>query len=1375
MTFRSLLSVKFYAANYTKGQRGLNGNAIPPTTMRIPKSKLAVDDLDHSNRVGSRAETSKELINSLESILNSVQLSDLHRLQKKVRKFASSLEAPTKEESLTREFHQVFERLLEELKKSADKCQLRSKLIPEVQSYPSQLPVSAKACEIAELIRNNQVVVIAGDTGSGKTTQLPKICLDAGLGRRGMIGHTQPRRLAALSVATRIADELGPVAGRGVGSQVRFDDRSGPETYLKLMTDGILLAEIQADRYLSKYEAIIIDEAHERSLNIDFLLGFLRDLIRKRSDLKLIITSATIDVEKFSAHFCGAPIVSVEGRTFPVEVRYKPVLQPEESSRNDDAQTEAIISAIKEILQHDRYSNKNTGDILVFLPTEREIRDTATSLRKAKLGDLDVLPLYGRLQHAEQARIFAAHNTRRVVLATNVAETSITVPGINYVVDTGTARISRYSLQSKVQRLPIEAISQASANQRKGRCGRIANGICIRLYSEQDFDSRPLYTDPEIQRTNLAAVILRMLQLKLGDVENFPFIEMPETKAVNEGHKLLIELNAITASRALTSLGRQMAALPIDPRYARMLLESHKLNCLREVLIIVSGLSIQDPRESNSENKQIAIERQAEYKHPDSDFMSLVKLWDAYEALRQGSSQAVLRKYCKEHFLSFMRMREWREIHRQLLLACQGLGFRINDEEADYASIHKSLIAGSLNQIARKSDERSFVGTRNKKFSLFGASVLARSNTKWIITGDQIETSQVFATQAAKIQPEWVEEVAMHLVKRESFDPHWSRKRQEVMAYEKVHLFGLTLVERSLVRFAPIDPIAARALFIRHGLVDQQLSNDIGFVRHNQHLLERLEKLEDKLRRPDILASESTQIDFFERVIPDEVNSLRTLRNWLVSINDRRGDCLKLSEKDLLADQSDDFSFEDFPDAAAIQSNTLRIDYVFEPGKEHDGATIDVPVSLLAQLTQADIDWSVPGIIREKCIALLKGLPKAQRKNFIPVNAFVSELLPHLGAGSIDFLDSFISAIYHLRKFRIDRQQLEAIELRPHLKIKVRVLDNSGKQLAIDSSLDKLKRAFSQEEGASIKLSDTQKSLVHPLEVSGLVVMPKADLPLRVEVGEGNIKLLRYPGLVDAGDSVSVKLFADEDLARSAHARGVLKLVMLNSVQQRNMVRKRCDRFVKQNALKLPIPITDLVDQCVVACYDYAITNAHIVRDRQSFEKMAVEVKAQVVGLGDRLVSLLERIILIRLKLKKRLSALSSAPEYLLSDVNSQLDHLFTPNFVVESGIERLTDFPRYLNAIELRLAKAPFMGPKDKVDTELLANYSLQLEKLRSEPGIKLSANSAEKLEEIRWMLEEFRVSAFAQSLKTKIPVSPIRIEKALSTIKDTSNGVSH
>ena len=1312
------------------------------------------------------------LLNTLEKALARVQSADSFRLRQRVSKFTSTLSELSRDTLVTSERMRAFEQLQAELRKSESKCELRAQLIPETQSYPPQLPVSAKAGEIAELIRSNQVVVVAGDTGSGKTTQLPKICLEAGLGRQGMIGHTQPRRLAALSVATRIAEELGESAGRGVGSQVRFDDRTGPNTFLKLMTDGILLAEIQADRFLSKYEVIIIDEAHERSLNIDFLLGFLRDLIRKRTDLKLIITSATIDVEKFSSHFGNAPVVSVEGRTFPVEVRYKPLADPGEGARSEDAQTEAITTAVREILQHDRSNNQSSGDILVFLPSEREIRDTATSLRKAKLGDIDVLPLYGRLQHAEQARIFSTHQTRRVVLATNVAETSITVPGINYVVDTGTARISRYSLQSKVQRLPIEAISQASANQRKGRCGRVADGICIRLYSEQDFESRPLYTDPEIQRTNLAAVILRMLHLKLGDVEDFPFIEMPESKAINEGHKLLLELNAITASKNLTSIGRQMAVLPIDPRYSRMLLEAHKLGCLREVLIIVSGLSIQDPRESNSENRQVANERQAEYKHPDSDFMSLVTLWDTYEKLRQDSPQAALRKYCKKQFLSFMRMREWREVHRQLLLASQGLGFRVSNDDSDYASVHKSLIAGSLNQVARKSDDRSFVGTRNKKFSLFGASVLARSNTKWIMTGEQIETSQVFATQAAKIQPEWVEEVAMHLVKRESFDPHWSSKRQEVMAYEKVHLFGLTLVERALVRYAPVDSVAARAIFIRHGLVGQQVSSELGFVRHNLSLLERLEKLEDKLRRPDILASESQQIDFCERIIPMEVNSLRTLKSWLASIDVRKGVCLQLSEKDLLADNGDGFSFADFPDAAAIQSNTLKIDYVFEPGKELDGATIDVPKALLAQLTAADIDWAVPGIIREKCVALIKGLPKAQRKNFIPVNAFVDQLVPYLMGGSVDLLDSLTDAIYELRRIRIERVQFEAIELRAHLKIKVRVVDNNGAQLAIDSSLRVLQERFCKDEVSGAKTPATKQAIGHPIETSGLVVMPEKALPQSLEVGEGNIRLIRFPSLVDAGSSVSVCLFADEHQAGLAHLRGVVKLVMLNSLQQRNMLRKQFDRFVKQNALKLPVGSADFAEQCVEACYVEALGSVKTVRSRETFERALNVVKSQVVGIGDRLVTLLERIIVIRLTLKKRLSALSSAPGYLTSDVASQLERLFGPNFVAESGVERLKYYPRYLDAIELRLGKAPFMGPKDKIDSELLAGYWQKLETFNSAPQTSGAEGNTTKFEELRWMLEEYRVSVFAQSLKTKMPVSPARIEKALERLKANSRG---
>lgn len=1239
----------------------------------------------------------------------------------------------------------------------------RQSCIPSTLNYPEALPVSAKAGELCELIRSHQVVIVAGDTGSGKTTQLPKICLQAGRGRAGIIGHTQPRRLAARAVATRIAHEVGPEAARGVGSQVRFDDRTRPETFLKLMTDGILLAEIQSDPLLRAYDTLIIDEAHERSLNIDFLLGFLRQLIDRRDDLKILITSATIDVDKFSAHFNNAPIVTIEGRTFPVDVRYKPIEVDDEGGRQEDPQAAAIAESVREILTFDKSQGQSSGDILVFLPSEREIRDTATYLRKAKLASLDIMPLYGRLQHAEQEKIFASHSKRRVVLATNVAETSITVPGVNYVIDTGTARISRYSLQNKVQRLPIESISQASANQRKGRCGRVAKGLCIRLYSEQDFESRPEFTDPEILRTNLAAVILRMLSLNLGSIEDFPFLETPPRKAVNEGHKLLLELNAITTERKLTAIGKKMARLPSDPRYSRMLIEADRLGVLGSVITIVSGLSIQDPRESYADNRQLAAERHAQYKHPDSDFMSFLLLWRSFEDQRQTLSQSSLRKYCKKQLLSFMRMREWREVHRQLRLACEGLGLRgLQQDDEDYAKIHKSLIAGSLNQLARKSEERSYLGTRNKKFTLFGSSVLSRSSAKWIMTGDQIETSQVFATQAAKINPEWIEEVAMHMVKRESFDPHWSRKRQEIMAYEKVHLFGLTLIDRALVRFAPIDPDAARALFIRHGLVTGEAARDLLCVKRNTALIERMEKLEDKLRRPDVLVSEAAIVEFYEQRLPSSVCSTKTLKNWLTKQGDRHGACLEMKEEDLLLSDEASTLIEQFPDSAAIQRNELQINYLFDPSKQSDGATIDVPLALLAQLTPADIDWAVPGIVREKCTALIKGLPKATRKQLIPVNAFVDELMPLLTPGSKDLIDSLCSAISQLRKVALSRSDFTNIALLPHLNIKIRVLSAEGAELGLETSLTSLKNQFlsGQRPDAGPEAA-TEQEASHPLERRGLKLFPNERLPEKTEVGDGSVRLIRYPALVDDIDSVAVRLFPEREQALASHRLGVRRLAMLNSVQQRNALRKSFTRFANAHALSLIADSPDFVDDCLSACYSEALGEGAECRSEADFNEELRAAKSRLVTLGDRLAALLEQCLLTRLTLRQRLQGLSSGPEYLQRDVEGQLAGLFGGNFVRNHGFSRLREYPRYLEAITLRLSKAPFMGPRDESETQWLASCQYRLQSLHAQTE-RPAPQLVRALDDLRWLLEEYRVSVFAQNLKTKVSVSPKRVEKA-------------
>ena len=1295
------------------------------------------------------------MLDSLRQSLTSCQISDQYRLQKLLNK----LESLNKADSA---FKSGQQSLAKEIKKSQGACELRSSLIPKTLSYPDNLPVSGRASEIAELLGQHQVLIVAGDTGSGKTTQLPKICLQAGLGRRGLIGHTQPRRLAAISVANRISEELGQKGGRGVGFQVRFNDSSTDSSFLKLMTDGILLAEIQQDRYLNKYEVLIIDEAHERSLNIDFLLGFLKQLLQKRNDLKIVITSATIDVDKFSSHFGNAPIVSVSGRTYPVEARYEPLLPGMDDQIEDDVQIDGIISAFEDILKHDKQLGRSSGDVLVFLSSEREIRETALKLRKRKFKDTEILPLYGRLRHSEQIKIFSPHRGKRIVLATNVAETSITVPGINYVIDTGFARISRYSLQSKVQRLPIEAISQASANQRMGRCGRVADGICIRLYSEADFNSRPQFTDPEITRTNLASVILRMQFLRLGDIENFPFLEPPEQKAINEGVKLLIELNALTSSRELTSCGKQMAMLPVDPRYARMLVVAQTQACLREVLLIVSAMSIQDPREISAENRQQANEKLSEFNHPDSDFLGFVSLWDSYEKKRQNLTQGQLKKYCKSNFLSFMRMREWREVHRQLLFSCQHLGLRLNQEPGDYESVHKSIIAGSLNQIASRIDGRNYLGNRNKKFSLFSSSVVASSGAKWIVTGEQIETNQTFATQAAKIQPQWVEEMALHLVKREYFEPHWSKKQQRVMAYEKVHLYGLAIIEKSLVSYQQIDPAVCRELFIRDALAGDQLSSNFGFYAFNQQFLASLSKQEEKIRRPDFLVSEREVRAFYEQRIPEDVCSSPGLTAWLKREGKDAEESLRMTVASLSnsADKID--SIHEFPDAVPVQRNTLAIDYVFDPGSEQDGATMQVPLAMLQQLTQADVDWAVPGIVKEKSIALIKGLPKALRKNFIPVSGFVDQAYSQMNSADGDLLDSLLAQIRNFKKLNIGRSDFEKISIPNHLQVKISLLDEAGEELGFGKDLKELKQRFGVSH-ANENVTRLEKSYAHELEAKGLTDWSFEDLPEQVEVGD-KLSLIRYPALVDEGETVAVGLLADKLLARNSTRAGLVRLFMLRSIQQRNTLKKKFKRLGDTLALKMPSYLSGFAEDALLASYVAAFQlEDTIPRSKTEFEQSLSQGKSKLLNVADKIEALLLSVLDQRFQIQRSIKQFQgSTLDYVKLDIENQLDALLYENFLSKTGLLWFTEYPRYLSAIDVRLEKAPHMGDKDQINTELLTHYWNKYQSL-SEQG-----SSADNLDTttLRWMIEEFRVSVFAQKLGTSIAVSAKRLDKQIDKI---------
>ena len=1260
-----------------------------------------------------------------------------------------------------------FEELQQLIQRSIDACETRIQAIPGSFHYPEILPFSDKAADIVAALKQNQVLVVAGDTGSGKTTQLPKICLEAGYGRRGLIGHTQPRRLAAVSVANRVSEELGVELGKGVGYQIRFSEQLSTQSFLKIMTDGILLTEIQQDRFLNKYEVIIIDEAHERSLNIDFLLGYLKWLLKRRPELKLIITSATIDVEKFSRHFDDAPVIQVSGRTYPVEVRYAPLEKKETGSDSADLQIQGIIDAVKQISQSDKSAGGISGDILVFLSSEREIRDTATALRKQRIANTDVLPLYARLRHSEQIKIFQSHKGRRVVLSTNVAETSITVPGINYVIDTGLARISRYSLQNKVQRLPIEPVSQASANQRKGRCGRVADGICIRLYSESDFQSRPEFTDPEILRTNLASVILRMQYLSLGDVSKFPFLEPPATKAINDGYKLLIELNALDQSRALTTVGKQMARLPVDPKYARMLVTANTERCLSELLVIVSALSIQDPRELGVENRQLAMSKLERFIHPDSDFLGFVNLWNEYEKERQQLTQSQLRKFCKKHFLSYMRMREWRELHRQLLLASQQLGFSLNKEPAKYSAVHRAIICGSLNQIAVRYEKQEYTGSRNKRFKLFASSALSDKQVKWIVTGDQIETSSTFASLAAKIQPEWVEEKALHLVKREYFEPHWSKKRQQVIAFEKVSLYGLTIIEKNPVPFSPIDQAQARELFIREGLVSEQveLNPKLGrFLAENRRFLDDLARQEEKIRKPEYFVSENDIFRFYDERLPSDIDSTRNLADWLKTASNSEANRLLMDLPSLFQTDSgmDNDADKSFPDSTPQARNSLKIGYLFEPGHERDGATIEIPLALLPQIVKADIDWAIPGIIHEKCIALVKALPKATRKNFIPVSGFVDEIMSQMIPGESELLEALVSQIKRIKKIDLGKDAFNERSLPNHLRIKICVIDESGKEVGFGENLQELQETLcSQVQISSDPIPD--KKTIHPIEVDGLKDWDLDKIPKAIEVG-GELILVRYPALVDKQDSVSVRLFSDEHSALLSHQKGLIRLFMIKTSQQRRMLAKQFKQFERQNALKLGPIMSGIEEEAVTASYKIAFDiMGEAIHEKNQFVKRLNGGKQALFGASHEVETLLQVLgdqhSLIQSLLRK---LKDKSQTYVIMDVERQLAELFQTGFLQNTAWQWLKQYPRYLKAVVQRLEKAPHFGPKDKAYTEELDAYRHRYLDICDHGH----TDEQSQIDSFRWMIEEYRVSLFAQSLGTSVSVSAKRLDKAIESL---------
>ncbi len=1228
-------------------------------------------------------------------------------------------------------------------------------------SYPESLPVSERREEIAAALREHQVIVIAGETGSGKTTQIPKICLDAGYGQNGLIGHTQPRRLAARSVASRIAEELGVPLGGLVGYQVRFSDNSGPDTRIKLMTDGILLNEIQRDRKLRKYDVLIIDEAHERSLNIDFLLGYLRQLCVRRPDLKIIITSATIDVEKFSRHFRDAPIISVSGRSYPVDVLYRDPAGLDDEDGDDDVLTRAVLRALDEIAALDRRRGR-TGDVLVFLSGEREIRDIAAALRRRSLPDTEVLPLYARLSPAEQKKIFQSHRGRRIVLSTNVAETSLTVPGIEYVIDSGLARISRYSVASKVQRLPIEPVSQASANQRAGRCGRVAPGICIRLYSEEDFANRPEFTDPEIQRTNLSAVILQMLLLRLGDIERFPFVEPPARRAINDGFRLLAELGAIDEQRRLTDVGRQMARLPVDPRLGRMLVDARDQGCLYELLIIVSAMSIQDPRETPADLRDAARQQHARFDHPDSDFMSYLALWEHWENERQTLSQNRLRRYARDHFLNFLRMREWRETHRQLMLACKQAGLepprQSATDEADYAAIHRSIIRGSLNQIGMKTAERSYLGSRGRQFDLFPSSTLSRRKPRWIVTAELIETSRLFATLAARIEPEWVIQSAPDwLLKREYQEPHWEKKRGQVIAFEKISLFGLVLVEQKRRHYGPIDPHLSRQIFIREALVEGELRTRRRFLADNRKLMAEIRREEEKLRRPDILVSEEERFAFYDQRVPERVYSARQFESWCGRADVDRQRILHMSRDDLRRDDVAEETQRHFPDRASIQDNPLLVRYRFAPGREEDGASIDVPLALLDQLQEKDLDWAVPGLVKDRCIALLKGLPKALRKQFIPVPDFVETMLKEVAPGSLGLRQLIRREAMRRKGVELRDEDLETVELPPHLLPAIRLLDERGKVLATDSDPERLRRRFSDR----INTAAPDAVTAHPLVRRGMRDWDCDTLPEQVTIEQG-VTLQRYPGLSDQGDSVAVELFSAPEKARREHTQGLIRLLLLRTPQQRKSIEKSMKALPGECGLYFPPDWKQFARQATRAVYRQHFDPDHSdIRSGDAFRRWLDQGRASLIDAADRSRNRLQALARQLFDIRRSLDSVSGADERAVyEDIAEQLDQLMAEPFPASVPGGWLREYPRYLQAIGIRLESFRRAPGRDREGMEMVHSLQRQYRQLPDSVAVTLP--------EFPWWLQELRVSLFAQQLGTRWTVSHKRLQRRLDQARD-------
>lgn len=1246
--------------------------------------------------------------------------------------------------------------------------------VPPFELMPG-LPVTEHGEELVRAVRDNRVVIVCGETGSGKTTQLPKIAMMAGRGETGMIAHTQPRRIAASSVAKRIAEELKTNLGDVVGYKVRFTDKTHSGATIKLMTDGILLAETQTDPLLRAYDTVIIDEAHERSINIDFLLGYLKRLLSRRADLKVIVTSATIDAERFAHHFADAdgkpaPIFNISGRTYPVEIRWRPLDDVDEA--DDRTMLEAIENAVSELEMAGR------GDILVFLPGEREIRETEDYLRKTRVGKVEILPLFARLSASDQEKVFKPSGLRRIVLATNVAETSITVPGIRYVVDTGLARVKRYSYRSKVDQLLIEPVSQAAANQRAGRCGRVAEGICIRLYDEEDFARRPAFTDPEIFRTNLAAVILRAKALKLGDIREFPFLQAPPPRAIADGISILQELRALTPEGELTKIGRELSRLPVDPKLARMLLAGSEFGSLSELLIICSGLSVQDPRERPLDQQEAADRAHKELADERSDFLSFVKLWRWYEkAKAEKESNRKFDAELHRRFLSARRMREWRDVYKQLDTIVEELGWRKNTAPATYEEVHRALLSGLLGNIGSKSAESDFrappyLGARGIKFWLWPGSVRAKKSGRWIFAGEIVETSRLFARTLADVEPEWIEAAAGDLVRRHAGDPRWEKRRGEVVASERGTLYGLTLYKDRPVLYSRYDAVAAREVFIREGLVPGEIETRGSFLSHNLRLVREIRELEHKTRRPDVLVDDEQIFAFYDEKLPADVCGTISFEAWRKEAEKKDPRLLYLSKEELMRHDATNATQQYYPKTLEMAGVTMALTYHFEPGSPRDGITLTVPVYALNQIDPVRCEWLVPGMVKEKAQALLKSLPQKIRRHCVPIADYAKAFYARCGEGQRTdrgFLTVLAEDIRETLSVPCTASDFKVEQLPPHLIMNFRVVDEHGRTLEMGRSLAQLRAelgGLAQDAFQSVAQAD--ESVAKDL-AEGVTDWTFGELPELMEISRRGQTLIGHPALVDQGNVCSIEVFDDPVEAARTHRKGLRKLFRLVLREQVKYVERSLKDLGRVSMQAAVVPglsrlfeSADTLSRVVVdAVLEATALVDPLPTDEESFKARKEDVRGRLTLVAGEVARLLTTIVTEATSLPMKLRRFTDAPE-LVRDVEEQLDALFPPDFLLAAPLSQLMHYPRYLKAIHYRLDRYRDDPKRDAERqaalTALRVPYLRAVAARRGVPDPQLT--------DFRWLLEELRVSLYAQQLRTPMPVSVKRLERIWATI---------